>query len=98
MMIIGCYFHTRYQQITILDEATGNLTEWPLSHAQNSYPRVANTYRGTRLTSDHFHGLYCAASFLISCLFYNSFFRAQASQPQRKLPYLQILGVVALPL
>ena len=69
MMIIGCDFHTLYQQIAMLDEATVNLTEWPLSHAQNSYPRAANTHRGTRFTSDHFHGLYCAASFLIPCLF-----------------------------
>jgi hypothetical protein len=27
MMIIGCDFHTRYQQIAMLDDATGELTE-----------------------------------------------------------------------
>ena len=27
MLIIGCDFHTRYQQIAMLDEATGELTE-----------------------------------------------------------------------
>jgi hypothetical protein len=27
MMILGCDFHTRYQQIAMLDEATGELTE-----------------------------------------------------------------------
>ena len=26
-MIIGCDFHTRYQQIAMMDEATGELTE-----------------------------------------------------------------------
>jgi hypothetical protein len=32
MMIIGCDFHTRYQQIAMLDEATGELSEWRLDH------------------------------------------------------------------
>ena len=32
MMIIGCDFHTRYQQIAMLDEATGELTERRLDH------------------------------------------------------------------
>jgi hypothetical protein len=27
MLIIGCDFHTRYQQIAMMDEATGELTE-----------------------------------------------------------------------
>ena len=27
MLIIGCDFHTRYQQIAMLDEATGELIE-----------------------------------------------------------------------
>jgi hypothetical protein len=27
MMITGCDFHTRYQQIAMLDEGTGELTE-----------------------------------------------------------------------
>ena len=27
MLIIGCDFHTRYQQIAIMDEATGELIE-----------------------------------------------------------------------
>ncbi|MGB8799243.1 MAG: hypothetical protein WCC97_01040 [Candidatus Acidiferrales bacterium] len=27
MIIIGCDFHTRYQTIAMLDEATGELTE-----------------------------------------------------------------------
>jgi len=32
MMIISCDFHTRYQQIAMMDEATGELVErggWP---------------------------------------------------------------------
>jgi len=32
MQIIGCDFHTRYQQIAMLDEATGELTERRLEH------------------------------------------------------------------
>ncbi len=31
-MIIGCDFHTRYQQIAMMDEATGELTEQRLDH------------------------------------------------------------------
>jgi hypothetical protein len=27
MLIIGCDFHTRYQQIAMMDEATGELVE-----------------------------------------------------------------------
>ena len=32
MKIIGCDFHTRYQQIAMMDEATGELTERRLAH------------------------------------------------------------------
>ena len=32
MKIIGCDFHTRYQQIAMMDEATGELTERRLDH------------------------------------------------------------------
>jgi hypothetical protein len=32
MMIVGCDFHTRYQQIAMLDETTGELTERRLDH------------------------------------------------------------------
>ncbi len=37
MMIIGCEFHTRYQQIAMLDEATGELTERRLDHRSGVY-------------------------------------------------------------
>jgi hypothetical protein len=33
MKIIGCDFHTRYQQMAMLDEATGELMERRLDHA-----------------------------------------------------------------
>jgi hypothetical protein len=33
MLIIGCDFHTRYQQIAMMDEATGELIERRLDHA-----------------------------------------------------------------
>jgi hypothetical protein len=32
MIIIGCDFHTRYQQIAMLDESTGELIERRLNH------------------------------------------------------------------
>jgi hypothetical protein len=32
MLIIGCDFHTRYQQIAMVDEATGELVERRLDH------------------------------------------------------------------
>ena len=32
MLIIGCDFHTRYQQIAMMGEATGELTELRLDH------------------------------------------------------------------
>jgi len=32
MLIIGCDFHTRYQQIAMMDEVTGELTERRLDH------------------------------------------------------------------
>jgi hypothetical protein len=32
MKIIGCDFHTRYQQIAMLDQATGELIEQRLEH------------------------------------------------------------------
>ena len=33
MKILGCHFYTRYQQIAMLDEATGELPEGRLDHA-----------------------------------------------------------------
>ena len=32
MMIIGCDFHTRYQQVAMMDSATGELVERWLEH------------------------------------------------------------------
>ena len=40
MLIIGCDFHARYQQIAMLDEATGELTERRLEHENGE----ANTF------------------------------------------------------
>jgi hypothetical protein len=34
MIIIGCDFHTRYQQIAMMDEATGELVERRLDHEE----------------------------------------------------------------
>jgi hypothetical protein len=35
MLIIGCDFHTRYQQIAMVDEATGELVERRLRTPRN---------------------------------------------------------------
>ena len=32
MLIIGCNFHTRYRQIAMMDDATGELLERRLEH------------------------------------------------------------------
>ena len=40
MLIIGCDFHTRYQQIAMMDEATGELTERRLEHENGEARRV----------------------------------------------------------
>ena len=43
MMIIGCDFHTRYQQIAMMDDATGELIERRLEHESGEAHRF---YRG----------------------------------------------------
>ncbi len=48
MIIIGCDFHTRYQQIAMLDESTGELTERRLEHESRearSFYRVPKPVR-----------------------------------------------------
>jgi len=49
MKIIGCDFHTRYQQIAMLDQATGELTERRLEHengeAEAFYRRLSGAVR-----------------------------------------------------
>jgi hypothetical protein len=40
MLIIGCDFHTRYQQIAMMDTLTGGLTERRLEHENGE----ANTF------------------------------------------------------
>jgi hypothetical protein len=46
MKIIGCDFHTRYQQIAMLDDETGELVQRRLEHengeAQQFYRALAN--------------------------------------------------------
>jgi len=43
MLIIGCDFHTRYQQIAMLDDGTGELIERRLEHESGEADRF---YRG----------------------------------------------------
>jgi hypothetical protein len=49
MLIIGCDFHTRYQQIAMLEEATGELIERRLDHqsgeAQEFYRNLQGAVR-----------------------------------------------------
>ena len=45
MKIIGCDFHTRYQQIAMIDEATGELIERRLDH-QSGGPGVYGDLQG----------------------------------------------------
>jgi len=49
MLIIGCDFHTRYQQIAILDDATGELSARRLEHengeADTFYRRLPKPVR-----------------------------------------------------
>jgi len=49
MLIIGCDFHTRYQQIAMMDEASGELTERRLDHesgeAQTFYRNLQGPVR-----------------------------------------------------
>jgi hypothetical protein len=52
MLIIGCGFHTRYQQIAMLDEATGELTERQLDHqTEEAGGRVEDPWRVAPLFS-----------------------------------------------
>jgi len=46
MMIIGCDFHTRYQQIAMLDEATGELSERRLDHASGAAHKFYRDLQG----------------------------------------------------
>jgi len=43
MLIIGCDFHTRYQQIAMLDDGTGEIVERRLEHENGEADRF---YRG----------------------------------------------------
>jgi hypothetical protein len=49
MKIVGCDLHTRYQQIAMLDEETGELIEHRLEHANGEakdfYTRLAGPVR-----------------------------------------------------
>ena len=49
MLIIGCDFHTRYQQIAMLDDATGELSARRLEHengeADTFYRRLPKPVR-----------------------------------------------------
>ena len=46
MMIIGCDFHTRYQQIAMMEEATGELIERRLDHENGEAQTFYRELRG----------------------------------------------------
>lgn len=53
MKIIGCDFHTRYQQIAMLDEETGELVERRLEHenGEGGCPRSLHPFGGWPIRS-----------------------------------------------
>jgi len=44
-MIIGCDFHTRYQQIAMLDDVTRELTERRLDHESGEARALFSNYK-----------------------------------------------------
>jgi hypothetical protein len=46
MKIVGCDLHTRYQQIAMLDEETGELVERRLEHASGEAQEFYRNLRG----------------------------------------------------
>lgn len=46
-MIIGCDFHTRYQQIAMMNDATGELTERRLDHQSGEAHEFYRNLQGT---------------------------------------------------
>ena len=46
MKIVGCDLHTRYQQIAMLDEETGELIERRLEHAKGEAPEFYTSLKG----------------------------------------------------
>ena len=46
MLIKGCDFHTRFQQIAMLNEATGELTERRLDHENGEAPAFYRHLQG----------------------------------------------------
>jgi hypothetical protein len=46
MMMIGCDFHTRYQQIAMMEEATGELTERRLDHESGEAQKFYRDLQG----------------------------------------------------
>jgi hypothetical protein len=47
MMIIGCDFHMRYQQIAMMNDATGELTERRLDHQSGEAHQFYRNLQGT---------------------------------------------------
>ena len=45
MIIIGCDFHTRFQQIAMLDPTTGEITERRLEHENGEAAISASSFR-----------------------------------------------------
>jgi len=43
MKIIGCDFHMRYQQIAMLDDETGELSERPIPKTSDSQPSTLSS-------------------------------------------------------
>lgn len=61
MLIIGCDFHSRFQQIAMADTETGELIERRLEHKRNRRPSLTNrkwTRRGTEISREDWSGVW----------------------------------------
>jgi hypothetical protein len=54
MKIVGCDLHTRYQQIAMLEEETGELMEHRLEH-ENGGPSLLRRYERAGAGGDRSH-------------------------------------------
>ena len=66
MMIIGCDFHTRYQQIAMMNEATGELTERRLDHQSGEADKFYRNLQGAVRVGIEATGGWRTLSFLYS--------------------------------
>ena len=71
MLIIGCDFHTRFQQIAMLDPTTGEIVERRLEHetgeAEKSYSSLPDPARVAAVVNSSMVGVNRSSSSVRSC-------------------------------